>query len=469
MSWRQESTFKPSSSLAEEEKEFLKLAKKLRDILRLEEKATKGEALEANQKEKLASKQQLLKEVASIAVKLPPETECLQKNQDITDLLPGRSMNDIEKKRRQEEERRVRREEREAEQRKKPEFMCRHDRPILGIAASKDGKHLFTCSKDKYVLCWSLEKSLLHCVLTYAGHNGAVFALDVSAPSSSTPAWVLSGGADGQVLLWPGDVSKQRPGSVVSSTRCLEHGGILRVLRWCPFDSDSTRRFATASEKLGSKPPCIGVWQVSPKGEITEMMLLQELPTKANDLVWVSGAKTKLISAHDNGYVGIWLAEAQGSLLKTIKLHSGPVSSLCLTEDGATLVTASHDATAVAVDVTQPATPTLATWKSNRPLNAVVVSRDFRAADGKGKLVVAGGKDPRDVTRSKDMQEDEFEAKVLESENGDITASGKGHFGPIHALLFLPTLPGGAFATASEDGCLRVHGLDGRLIHSDTL
>mmetsp|Transcript_28917 Transcript_28917/g.68762 ORF Transcript_28917/g.68762 Transcript_28917/m.68762 type:complete len:158 (+) Transcript_28917:248-721(+) len=155
--------------------------------------------------------------------------------------------------------------------------------------------------------------------------------------------------------------------------------------------------------------------------------------------------------------------------MKTIRLHSGPVSSLTLTTDRSTLLTASHDKTAKAVDVSQPGTETLASFESDRPLNAVAVSDDF-AAKEKGTVVLAGGKDARDVTRAKDMQEDEFEAKVYDSASGSILAAGVGHFGPVHGLLSLPRIgPRGAFATVSEDGCLKVHGLDGELIHSDTI
>lgn len=323
------------------------------------------------------------------------------------------------------------------------------------------------------MLCWSLEKPLLRCVCTFAGHSGAVFALDVCAAAPPAPAWLLTGAADGQVMLWQGEPSRHASGSVVAPAHTLDHGGIVRVLRWCPFDDAEApaagRRFASSSEKLGSKPPFIAVWQVSPKGAVTKLLQLQDLPTKANDLQWGGGAKTKLFSAHDNGYVGVWLVEGPGSLLKTIRLHTGPVSSLCLTADGSVLVTASHDGSVAAVDVTTRETETLATYKVDRPLNAVAISGDFKAGSA-GKVIVAGGKDPRDVTRSKDLREDEFEAKVLDASSSDQLASGKGHFGPIHALLALPRLgPGGAFASASEDGCLRVHGMDGRLLHSDTL
>lgn len=472
MSWRAESTYKPSSALVEEEKEYLKLAKKLRDILKLEERATKGEKLDDNQRKKLTEMDHLLKEVSALAVKLPAETELLQKNPDITELLAPSVQQGIEKKRQQEQERRQRKEVRQVEERSKPEFMCRHDRPILGIAVSSDSKHLFTCSKDKYVLCWSLAKPLLQCICTFAGHTGAVWAVDVCAAAASAPAWLVSGAADSKVMLWQGDPARYKPGSVASPMHTMDHGGIVRVLRWCPFDDQEAsgdRRFASASEKFGSRPPVIAVWRVHAGGSITQLLQLEDLPGRANDLQWGGGAKLKLFSAHDNGYVGVWSADAPGSLLKTIRLHAAPISSLFLTADGSTLLTASHDSSAMAVDVSTPTTETLFTYKANRPLNAVAASADYRVGSA-GVVVVAGGKDPRDVTRSKDMQEDEFEAKVLYSASGDEAAAGKGHFGPIHAVLSLPGLnSGGAFATASEDGCLRVHTLDGRLLHSDTL
>jgi len=474
MSWRAESTFKPTSNFVEDEKDYLKVAKKLREILKLEERISKGEKLDPKQLEKIAAKGALLKEVTVLAVKLPGDTDIFSKNQDITDLLPPASQRDIEKKRKQEEEKKQRRNERQEEENNKPEFMCRHDRPILAVCVSSDGRHLFTCSKDKYAICWSLAKTLLKSVVTFAGHNGAVWAVDVCPPSPLVPAWLATGSADGKVMLWQGEPGRHGAGAIASPLHTLDHGGIVRVLKWCPFEdyqasSDGGRRLASASEKLGSTPAMIAVWHVSPKGVFTQIMQNKDIPTKANDLQWGAGAKQKLFTAHDNGFVGVWLAESPGSLLKTIKVHSAAISALCLTMGGTTLVTASKDSTSVAVDVSQPSTETLATYKWNRPLNAVAVSADFKAGAA-GTIVVAGGKDARDVTRAKDMQEDEFESKVMEAASGEPLAAGKGHFGPVHALLSLPRLgSSGAFASVSEDGCLKVFGYDGLLLHSDTL
>jgi WD40 repeat protein len=191
-------------------------------------------------------------------------------------------------------------------------------------------------------------------------------------------------------------------------------------------------------------------------------------PAKPNDLQWAAGAKMKLLSAHDNGYVGVWSAEAPGSLLKTIKLHTGPVASLCITSDSKTMLTASHDRSGKAVDISSPETPILARYEANRPLNAVTMSDDYKAGET-GVVVLGGGRDPMVVTQS-NLLEDEFQAKVLDSASSSVLAAGQGHFGPVHAARFMSWIgPRGAFATAAEDGCLRVHGVDGSLLHSDTL
>lgn len=474
MSWRAESTFKPTSKLSEEEKEWLKLAKKFREILKLEERQTKGEVLEGLQQEKVASKDKLLKEVSSLAAKLPPETEVLQKNQDVADLLPDDVFKGMEKRKKQEQRRSEQRAEQEVREREKPQFQDRHEKPIVDVALAADGRHLFTCSKDKAVLCWTMKDRLLQVVCTFAGHKGAVFSV-AAAPG---PCGLASGGADGEVHFWQADPAKLKVGSVVAPVASLDHKGIVRVLRWCPFDAPGAagggRLLASASEKLLSTPPAICVWRVGDRGKVDLVLRIDDpkvLPGKANDLKWGDGAKTKLFSCHDNGYVGVWSTDAPGSLLKTIKLHAGPIMSLALASDGKQIVTASKDESSAVVDVSKPSTDTLHVYKANRPLNAVCLTEDFKAGEsGAGAVVFAGGMNERDVT-TRQTHDDEFESKVRDAASGDEVAStNRSHFGPVHRLLSLPGLrKGGAFASVSEDGTLKVHGWDGRLLHSDTI
>lgn len=486
MSWRDNSTFKKSSALDDSEKDFLKLAKKLREIFKLEEKASKGETLEKKQQEKVDEKEKLIKDIAAIAGKLPGSTDLLSKNQDIVEVLPASLVRGMEKQRREvqakekeDEARRQRREEKEREERSKAVWMSRHDRCILNIAVSRNDGYIFTCSKDKYVLCWSMEEPLLKCCCTYGGHHGAVFAIDCSEGAPGAPARLISGGADGQVLCWAtGLGKKKRDGSdwqeiVAGPVNSFDHGGSVRVLRWCPFDAPGgPQRFAIASEKLVDRPAAVSIWSMDARGRVDKLLKLEgQLPGKANDLRWAGGAKTKLLSAHDNGYVGVWNAQPEGgdpgkALLKTIKLHSAPIASLCLSPDGGCVVTASHDASSKVVDITTPSTDTLATYKGVNRFNAVAVSSDYKPGT-EGHLVIGGGRDPMVVTKSV-LDEDEFEAKILDSESGVPVAAAKGHFGPIHCIVAMPWLdPKGAFATCSEDGCLRVHAMDGSTIHAD--
>lgn len=470
MSWRAESTFKASSALADAEKEFLKLVKKVRDILKLEEKEKNGEKLQQSQISKIGELEQTLKELSVMGGRLPATTEVLARNEDIVKMLPQKARDNIMKnqyeakdKAKHDEQRMQRKDQQIREERNKPEFMTRHDRPILGIAVSKDG-YIFTCSKDKYVLGWSMDSTLLTVCATFAGHRGAVRAVDCS-PSHG----LVSGDSDGKIMLWD-KLACKRKGSVAAPVSTITDGGNLQVLRWCPFDKlekpGDPQRLASACEKLASKPAAIAVWSVSGRN-VTAVLRMEDLPGKANDLRWAGGAKTKLISAHDNGYVGIWLAEGAGSLLKTMKLHSAPITSLCLSPDGKALITASEDSSSKVVDVSTPATETIATYKADRPLRAVDVTPDFVAGQA-GQVIVAGGRDPMKVALSA-IIEDEFETKVLDWESGVPVASTKGHFGPVHDVVYMPWADkgSGGFATCSEDGCLVVHALDGRTLHSD--
>lgn len=466
MSWRSESTFKPTSKLNDDEKEYLKLAKKVRDILKLEEKIAAGEKLEGLQLEKVKSKDKLLKEVASLATKLPHDTELLDKNPDITDLLPSSAMQGIEKQRKKDLQQRERRAEQDEKKKEVVEFVTRHDRAIVNLALSADGRHLFTCSKDSFVLCWPLSARWLQPVSTFAGHRGAVFALDVRSGAYG----VASGGADEIINFWQADPTKLKEGSVQSPTACLKHGGIIKVLRWCPFD-ESNPRLASASEKLVSKPPAICVWRIGAKGKAEQIVQYDDpkvLPGKANDLQWGGGSKIKLFSCHDNGYVGVWSAD-EPRLMKTIKVHAEPVSALRLSTDGSTLVTASRDSTAVAIDVTTPSTDIVMTYKTNRPLNALCLSEDYKAGEeGGGTVVLAGGKNTRDVTTSSTL-EDEFESKIMDAVSGEeFVSTEKTHFGPVHVLVAMyGHKKRNAYASVSEDGCVKVHGWDGSLLHSD--
>jgi len=446
--------------LSEEEKSFLKQAKKIREIWKLDERVKAGEKLEPKQLEKVHTLPDCIKELIAMVAKLPEHSEVVEKNPDMAALVPNSALRDAERRRQQEAQRRERI---EAEERRKKEIVVaqsRHERPITDIAVSADGRYIFTSSKDKMVLCWSTRDKLLEVVRTYGGHEGAVWAVDVSAQA---PPRLATGAADGRVYLWPSEGRAGDHGNtVVKPDGKLDHGGIVKVLRWCQFDP---AKFVVASDKIGTQPPLITVWEAGPPGKGAESVcVIKELPSKVNDVQWGAGAITKVFSAHDNGYLGVWDA-SNARLLKTLKLHPDPVMALSLATDGVTLVSASRDMTAKAVDVSVKEMPVLRTWKTDRPLNAVAVSPEFKGKETgpRGAVVLGGGRQDRDITTTKECAEGEMEAQIYSSD-GDWWGSGKGHIGPIHVIRFVSAE---TFATGSEDGCVYVHDLYGKLVHTD--
>jgi len=458
MSWRAQSTFVASSKLAEEEKNFLKLSKKIREIWKLEERQKGGETLEGLQLEKVQGLPENIKEMITMVGKLPKGSEVLEKNQDMASLVPGSALKEAEKRRQQEEDRKQRKQEQDRRERETVRFQERHERPVTDVAASADGRYIFSSSKDKTVLCWSLAEKVLQVVRTYGGHEGAVWAVDVSC---SDPPRLATSGADECIKLWPADVRGDKKGVVTPPDSTIKAGGIIKILRWCPFDA---MKFATAADKLGSTPPNITIWEAAGPGKgAKQLCQIKEMPSKANALQWGAGGKVKVFSAHDNGFIGVWNAE-DASLLKTIKLHQKPVTALCLSQDGKVLVSASRDMTSKAVDISTPDTPVLRTYETDRPLNAVAVSAEYSAGAEGGAVVVGGGREDRDITTSK-LQEGEMDAQCFSAE-GEWWSSSKGHIGPIHVIRFVPD---SGYITGSEDGTIFVHDLYGKLMHTDNM
>ena len=88
-----------TSVYTDPEKEFLKLAKKLKDILKLEKEKDEGKALQVNQEKKLETKPGLLKELVSAAKDMPTRSELWDKHAEITALLPESIRNSLQQKR----------------------------------------------------------------------------------------------------------------------------------------------------------------------------------------------------------------------------------------------------------------------------------------------------------------------------------------------------------------------------------
>jgi WD40 repeat protein len=471
MSWREQSTFCPQQApgLSESEKEFIKLAKKLKQIVRLEESVKEGGELQANQKEKVAGKVGLLDELGTCARQLPATSNLWERNEDVTKMLPDDVHTTVMKNREKavkakaasakrqsgafnrsgdDRDREVRRREPEVE------AMPRHERPVVDVCAGVFD-HFFTCSSDKLVIRWRVEDdtAYLKATCTYGGHEGAVWGVALVG------GMVLSGGASEDILVFDPNVTTKVAYPVA---RIPVKRGIVRHIVPHP---EISHIFATHQDTMG--PPNITVWDLNKKEPI---YIINDLPSKVKSLQWgMVGKGMKLFSGHDDGTVSAWDGET-GAKIQSYRPHGGAVVDVKFysklhegVEDTIpVLLTASLDGTAKILDLSVPSMRVHRTFTQNRPLRSIALIENH--------IVLAGGHDPMQVTTSK-LQKDEFHVFVYTLEGEIVGVPGPlngGHFGPIHQLKQLPGRP--QVVSVSEDGGVKLTNVpDGTLIAADII
>mmetsp|Transcript_10535 Transcript_10535/g.23940 ORF Transcript_10535/g.23940 Transcript_10535/m.23940 type:complete len:556 (-) Transcript_10535:94-1761(-) len=343
-----------------------------------------------------------------------------------------------------------------------------HSRPVTCITWNKDGNLLFTCGKDKLVCVWSFPDG--ECLGKYTGHSGAVWSCSITADSR----WLVSGGADNQVIVWEARMSRE--------LARVELPGVVRCVEWAGGSRDpseeepvSSELLVTSNNKFGREPPQLMVWKFEVAGEDGEGALsmvskITGLPTAASQVRWGLGDET-LASAHENGEMVFWRVD-DGTELRRLKVHDGVVSKFDFSSDHQVLVTVSLDKSIKLWDLAEGSEGKLL-FKSDmdRPLNGVAFGPLIRrqvvgSADERPKsccLIAAGGQDVRDVAGS--SVDGQFETLLLNLGSSkdfpaelEVVGSVKGHFGPVHTLAF--SADGKAIASGSEDGYVRLHTFD---------
>lgn len=343
-----------------------------------------------------------------------------------------------------------------------------HERPVTCITINRDGNLLFTCAKDKRVCVWSFPDG--DCLGSYDGHNGAVWGCSVTASSK----WLVTCGADRLVIVWEARTS--------TSVARVELPGVAKGVEWALLndgdagesdDAPKQERFVTCHNKFGSQPAALTIWRFDGDTAIEEVSRITDLPTAATYVRWGKKDET-LVSAHENGELHFWCA-ATGAALRQLKAHDSLLNKFDFSSDRELVATASADMVVKLWDLGEGSEGTLLfQTKTDRPLNTVALGPITRsdvvgpAADRPERctVIAAGGQDVRDVTTTSSTT-DQFENLMfrLSTEDtvpGELQGMGtmKGHFGPVHTLAF--TADGGAFASGSEDGCVRIHSFDAK-------
>lgn len=442
--WRAASTFTPTSALSDNEKAFLKAAKQLRGIWKLESAGS----LDSKQQEKIAGKQTVMDELCALCPKLPGATDLLEKNPDVAAAIPAKmhpkkpaaSPPSPAGKGGKAPPPTGKGGYAAAPARPAPPKVPepRHERPVCCVAVSADGERVFSCSKDKLVLQW-ISTNLSKAERQYFGHNGAVYGVDADRDGDGI---LCSVSADGQALFF----KEQRDAGVSEPVNEAAVGGIAKGVKWSP--AGSSRRVAVFTDKIGQTPPSLVILSVKMDGGAIRTVEEQRIaPKSANPpptvaIFWHSAEE--IGTAHADGWIRIWRGGAPTQSVQ------GPRGLVHVSKEAGFLIASSLEGSAhlYSADTLEPVRAI--TPEPPRPIRAAALSPGF-AEDDLSWLVVAGGRDPRDVTTT-GHKEGEFECALL-SPLGKQWHSYKSHFSPVHTLA---TMPNGGFVSGGEDGCVNL-------------
>lgn len=218
---------------------------------------------------------------------------------------------------------------------RKTPFDQGHTEGVLSITFSKDGRRLLTSSYDKTARLWDLESG--HQLRRFWGHNWWVW----DASFSSDERRIVTASQDGTAVIWSVETGEKgapftgHQGPVYSahfspdekSSHVVSSGYDRRILLWKPEDIvpyDFSK--IVSGQKI--EPPSY----VAFDGHQESVQSAQ-----------FSDDGAMIISASHDNTVKLWDVES-AKAIKTFRGHDGWVQSATLLKDGKWILSASHDA-----------------------------------------------------------------------------------------------------------------------------
>lgn len=189
---------------------------------------------------------------------------------------------------------------------------------IADLAFSPDGEVLASASRDGTIKFWTTDGELLR---TLTGHKGAIFDIDFSPDGT----WLASAATNGTVKLW------NRADGTLRETLTGHPRGIQELAI-----SPDGQFIAT-----GGRDQQVRLWQlVSDRYRLVRTYPQRGATIRGLDF---SSDGTVLAVGGDDRQIRLW--HRDGTRLRTLIGHVGPVQELAFTRDGRRLVTASWDGT----------------------------------------------------------------------------------------------------------------------------
>ncbi|MEO0397329.1 MAG: TIR domain-containing protein [Cyanobacteria bacterium P01_A01_bin.137] len=266
-----------------------------------------------------------------------------------------------------------------------------HDNRVFDVAFRPDGR-VVASSGVHTIRLWRKEEATLRSHIEF-GQESNVYTLDYNHPSGDLLA---AGGSEGQIKLWQPDLSTKQPTQVISDAHSIPEdldsgkqgvldlsfspdgqwmasGGADRTLKLWQVNDDSLiqryitlpqsndvtgvafsqdSQFLAVSIKADSDTNSRGIslWEI-PGTNLEHLQPSLKFKTTEGHSGTVSTVAINpkdsnvLASGGVDGKVNLW--NASGKLIKTLDVHSDPVTQVSFSEDGLFLASSSNDGTII--------------------------------------------------------------------------------------------------------------------------
>ena len=318
----------------------------------------------------------------------------------------------------------------------RPILLQGHERSLNQIKYNREGDLLFSVAKDKLICSWFTSNG--ERLGTYAGHQGAIWTIDISPDTRL----LASGAADNAIKLWD-----------IRSGECVKTWELPTAVKRVQFSSDGTRLLAVTEKRMGYLGTIV-VYNINFGEDLHDQTDEQDLKITCEDAkATVAGwsyLDKYIIACHEDGSVSQY-DSASGDLLKNVEAHEydTSINDIQFSTDRTYFITAGKDKSAKIISCRD--LEILKSYIADTPLNtaAITPKKDF--------VILGGGQAAMDVTTTSARQgkfEARFYHKVFEDEIGRV----RGHFGPLNTIAVHPN--GVSYASGGEDGYVRLHHFD---------